>query len=70
MSLDQLCQDNLDAFAVKGPPPCRRVAVTFGAKGSMCGEQDVGLSIPGMREIIAGMKDTVPQLRRSVFIRE
>ena len=34
------------------------------------GEQDVGLSIPGMREIIAGMKDRVPGLSRSVFIEE
>lgn len=32
------------------------------------GEQDVGLSIPGMREIIAGMKETVPGLTRAVFV--
>ncbi|MFD2646500.1 alpha/beta fold hydrolase [Devosia albogilva] len=36
----------------------------------MIGQQDVGLSIPGMREIIAGMRDSVPGLRRSVFIEE
>jgi len=36
----------------------------------MVGEQDVGLSIPGMREIIAGMKDNVPGLIRSVLIEE
>lgn len=36
----------------------------------MVGEQDVGLSIPGMREIIAGMKQSVPQLTRSVFMKQ
>lgn len=36
----------------------------------MVGEQDVGLGIPGMREIIAGMAGNVPGLRRSVFIEQ
>lgn len=34
----------------------------------LVGEQDVGLAIPGMREIIAGMVDTVPGLTRLMFI--
>jgi pimeloyl-ACP methyl ester carboxylesterase len=34
----------------------------------MVGEQDVGLGIPGMREIIASQKNSVPGLVRSVFI--
>jgi Predicted hydrolases or acyltransferases (alpha/beta hydrolase superfamily) len=34
----------------------------------MVGEQDVGLSMPGMRDIIAGMEETVPGLIRSVVI--
>ncbi len=32
------------------------------------GEQDVGLSIPGMREIIAAMPSLVPRLRQSITI--
>lgn len=34
----------------------------------MVGDRDVGLSMPGMREIIASMKDRIPGLTRSVFI--
>jgi pimeloyl-ACP methyl ester carboxylesterase len=36
----------------------------------MVGEQDVGLSIPGMREIIAAMPTLVPSLTRSIFLPE
>ncbi|TPP10363.1 alpha/beta fold hydrolase [Rhizobium glycinendophyticum] len=34
----------------------------------MVGEQDVGLSIPGMQEVIASMPRLVPELRKSVTI--
>jgi pimeloyl-ACP methyl ester carboxylesterase len=36
----------------------------------MVGDRDVGLAIPGMRELIAGMTDDVPRLRQTVYIPE
>ena len=36
----------------------------------MVGERDVGLAIPGMREMIAAMPALVPQLREPVFVAE
>ena len=34
----------------------------------MVGDRDVGLAIPGMRELIAGMTDLVPRLHKPIYI--
>jgi len=36
----------------------------------MVGDSDVGLSIPGMEQIISGMTSLVPNLRQTIFLKE